>query len=314
MSAHNCSEEDAETIAEQFSTLHTRGGPINNDPVASAPGRDETEKPWRTETNPHSVHFQEALYELEEQEVLEKHVAAAFRDDEYKTHFVKPMQDDWETVDCSNIFLANVPSSADNFGFCVDIGAPRSVIGKPQLNFFLRDLNKTSISKLNSSKSFRFGDVTVNSLGTVEIALDKPANISPIHVLMDIVPVHIPALLGLGVLDGECLYADNVTNRLVHRHVLSRTGEQLQYEDLWSVPLTRHQGHLYARMDFPHCMFYTTAQLKKLHRQFADPSADKLYNLLKIAGLEAVDSSTLEEIEKIVAACEPCQRINNAPL
>ena len=48
---------------------------------------------------------------------------------------------------------------------------------------------------------------------------------------MDIVTVDILALLGLDVLDGENLYADNVTNRLVHRQVLYGPGEPLMYED-----------------------------------------------------------------------------------
>lgn len=105
-----------------------------------------------------------------------------------------------------------------------------------------------------------------------------------------------------------------MTNRLVHRQDLSRPGETLNYKDLWSVPLIRHDSHLYAEMNFPRYTFYSTAQLRKLHRQFAHPSAGKLYNLLERAGIEAVDTSTLEQLEQIVARCEPCQRIKNAPL
>ena len=131
---------------------------------------------------------------------------------------------------------------------------------------------------------------------------------------MDIVSVDVPALLGLDVLDGEGLYADNVTNRLVHRQVISRPGELLFYKDRWSVPLVRHDNHLCAKMRFPRSTFYTTAQLQKMHRQFAHPSAGKLYSLLKQAGLEAVDCSTLKQLEEITAKCEPCQRIKNAPL
>ena len=44
---------------------------------------------------------------------------------------------------------------------------------------------------------------------------------------MDIVTVDVPALLGLDVLDGENLYADNLRNRLVHRQILSGPGEPL---------------------------------------------------------------------------------------
>ena len=67
-------------------------------------------------------------------------------------------------------------------------------------------------------------------------------------------------------------------------------------------------------MCFTNYTFYTTAQLQKFHRQFAHPSAGTLYNLLKKAGLEAVDAKTMEQLEDIVSRCEPCQRIRNAPL
>ncbi len=116
------------------------------------------------------------------------------------------------------------------------------------------------------------------------------------------------------VLDAESLYADNTTNRLVHRLIYDRSSESIDYEDKWAVPIIRNDGHLYSRMSFPSFTFYTSVQLHKLHRQFAHPSAEKLYNLLQRAGLEAVTPETLERLKEIVAKCEPCQRIRNAPL
>ena len=118
-----------------------------------------------------------------------------------------------------------------------------------QFNCILRNLGKKGIPRINSRSSFRFGDVAVPSQGLIEIALDTPPNVRPIYVLMDIVTVDIPALLELDVLDGENLYADNVTNRLVHRQVLPGPGELLMNEDTWNVPLIRYKGHLYARMN-----------------------------------------------------------------
>ena len=83
---------------------------------------------------------------------------------------------------------------------------------------------------------------------------------------------------------------------------------------MWCTPLTRHDDHLYTEMSFPSSMFYIAAQLKRFHLQFAHPSARKSCNLLKKAGLEALDARTLETLEKTIAECEPCQRIRNAPL
>ena len=63
-------------------------------------------------------------------------------------------------------------------------------------------------------------------------------------VIMDKVSVNVPALLGLDVLDAESLYADNVTNRLVHRRVISRSSDSMSVEDIWSVPLIRNDTYI----------------------------------------------------------------------
>ncbi len=147
----------------------------------------------------------------------------------------------------------------------------------------------------------------------VELGLKVPPPPRHVCVLMDIVPVNVPPLLGLDFLDAEQLYADNVTNRLVHRRILSTLGDSLEYEDQWYVPLSRHYGHLHANMYFPHSTFYTVLQLEKLHKQFAHPFAGKLYNLLKVAGLETFDAEMFRHLEDIVARCEPFQRIWNGP-
>ena len=117
----------------------------------------------------------------------------------------------------------------------MDFGATRSVVDTKQLNFILRYIGRKTIPRIHSQRLFRFGDVTVRSLGLIEVAQQTPAPRRPIPILLDIVSVDIPALLGLDVLDAECLYADNVTNRLVHRNVTSKEGMPLKYLDLWSV-------------------------------------------------------------------------------
>ena len=50
----------------------------------------------------------------------------------------------------------------------------------------------------------------------IELELETPKSAGRIAVLIDIVSVNVPALLGLNVLDGERLYADNFTNCLVN--------------------------------------------------------------------------------------------------
>ena len=94
-------------------------------------------------------------------------------------------------------------------------------------------------------------------------------------VLMNIVPVNVSTLLGIDDMDSEGLYAYNVINRLVHRRVYNRSSEFPEYYDTRSVPIIRHDSHLYSRMCFAPSKFYTTAQLLKLHHNFAHLSAEE---------------------------------------
>ena len=77
--------------------------------------------------------------------------------------------------------------------------------------------------------------------------------------------------------------------------------------------LTCDQYHIDVHLHVPMSTFYSTQQVRKLHRQFAHPSSVKLYNLLRKAGLEAVTSNTPHQLGKIVAQCASCQRTKNAP-
>ena len=81
-----------------------------------------------------------------------------------------------------------------------------------------------------SKRTYRFGDQTVISLCMVELVLKTIGHIYPIPVLLNIVPVNIPALLGLDILDGYSLLADNVTNRLWHCVV--QREDPLEYDDI----------------------------------------------------------------------------------
>ena len=289
-------------IAQQFLTLH---GHTQEEDTDTTHVRQEGEQ---------HVSFDESAYHIAEESFLQSQFNDNMNDEHYRINLVVAQPRTTRTYDCSHVHPLHPKSTPSTPGFCADIGAPKSVIGLPTLNNILRHTRKKSIPTLKSTHSYRFGDVTVHALGIVELVLKTPDSFPDINVLMDIVPVNVPALLGLNVLDAECLYADNVTNRLVHRQVLGKSNGVLNYKDKWSVPLMRIDNHLYAGMVFPHHLFYTTAQIHKLHRQFAHPSASKLFNLLKRAGTEAVDAKTFKQLTDIVARCEPCQRIHNAPV
>jgi hypothetical protein len=75
----------------------------------------------------------------------------------------------------------------------------------------------------------------------------------------------------------------------------------------WGLPLTRHDGHIYLQWDDIFNVLYSTADLRKLHRQFFHPSADKLFNLFKRARPEEADAETIQCLQDISSTCHPCQ-------
>lgn len=97
-----------------------------------------------------------------------------------------------------------------------------------------------------NQRYFRFGDAVFKSLATVEISLKTPAGIPIILMTLEILADDIPALLGLEMIDDESLLADKVTNRLVHRIIISKGDKPLRYVDLWSMPLDLHDNQVYA--------------------------------------------------------------------
>lgn len=73
-------------------------------------------------------------------------------------------------IDMSKTFIESLASELKQslaFGFCVDIGAPRSVVGPKTLNCILTANGTYQRRILPSSDRFRFADATYDSLGTV---------------------------------------------------------------------------------------------------------------------------------------------------
>ena len=146
----------------------------------------------------------------------------------------------WKDVDATSIFVTKLVDESKHrliSGFCVDIGAPKSVIGHKELKKIFSRLGRR-VKKLKTSfNRFRFADTTFKSLGQVSIPLATPPGRPPISVTMDVVPVDIPPLLGLDVLDRESLIADTVANQLTKRSFCRSEDGSYFYYDEWHVPV-----------------------------------------------------------------------------
>ena len=205
----------------------------------------------------------------------------------------------------------NKPSSIP--GFCVDTGAPVSVVGLQELRCIFRRAGAKPKPLRKSFKRFRFADSTFQSLGLIDLPLATPNGIPPIYITMDVVAANVPALLGLDVLDEHSLTPNTVSNELVKCSAIpSDTGVTVHY--WWNVPMTRFHGHVYVAMSIATPLFYSTEQLRKLHRQFAHPSTDKLYKLLRRARPEDTSPETFATLQELARRCDTCQRIQSGPV
>jgi hypothetical protein len=135
-------------------------------------------------------------------------------------------------------------------GICIDTGAQRSVVGIDQAKAYC-ELCDIRFRTKPSLTAFRFGDGVFKSLGCIPVRIPTPDG-NHIKMDMDVVQANVPMLIGLEVLDRECLVADNVENKLRS----TKHG--------WSLSITRKYGHLYIEWTQSDIL-YSKGDIQKLH-------------------------------------------------
>lgn len=182
-------------------------------------------------------------------------------------------------------------SSASFLGVVLDSGAAKSCIGlAPALaysKFCGRPLNMRP-----PTTSFVFGATQVTPLGIVYILLDTPGGTItiPVHA----VDAAVPFLLGTVILDEHRLYIRNTTNELVG--------------DGWTLPFLRSFCHYFLGLSYSNLStavsFFSTKELKKLHRHLRHPRPTRMFSLLQSASADDLPVETLAMIRMIVDSCE----------
>ena len=135
---HNSSAID--DLAQQFVTLHA---------YASQGSTDHVEVPRHSDNEPPHVHFDESVFNVEESSALEARFAAGFENAPHDTHLV--LTGDVPAIyDCSHVQPSSETRTITPPGFCVDIGAPKSVVGQNQLKNILQYIGRPSIPRMHS--------------------------------------------------------------------------------------------------------------------------------------------------------------------
>ena len=114
-------------LAEEFVTLLARASQDTTDTIGAHVRSDEYSP---------QVHFDESVFNVDECNALESRFAAGFNNAPHDVQFVNTDRVS-DTYDCSHVRPLSVPQPAAPPGFCVDIGAPKSVVGQLQLKEYL---------------------------------------------------------------------------------------------------------------------------------------------------------------------------------
>eukprot|EP00170_Pyropia_yezoensis_P002751 contig_11549_g2756 len=196
-------------------------------------------------------------------------------------------------------FLTLLETVEDFQGACVDTGAQRTVIGKPEALAHLQWAGlPRRLQKNKMPEVYRFGGSRHASVGRltmrVPLAVDFFMELS-----MDVVDVNVPLLLGLDTLDKFHMYANTVLNRLVCEAYSV------------SVPLVRKLGHVY--FVWERNVLCTMPELRKLHRDFFHPQPSRLYAVINKAGGDHAKPSTLKQLQQVSSSCDLCQRLAKEP-
>lgn len=216
---------------------------------------------------------------------------------------VTDANDDQSTEDIP-IFSVQVhfaPTSDDFWGACIDSGAQRTVIGRKQADAYIRqtgDKNAFTRDNKNYLAQFRFGNSNHKCHGILKICMPVADDIA-INFNAFVVPIDVPLLLGLDVLQ--------------KLEVIIKFGDGTLHseKDDWSLKLEHKMGHLY--VEWPPSIYYTEAELRRIHRHFFHPHTDRLVSLIHRGAKEHAKPGLRKKLEHIRETCDTCQRLAKEP-
>lgn len=118
-----------------------------------------------------NLNFSETVYGMIEEEKYAAQIGTRFSNQTY--YYTSPVPTENNVYDCSHIHLLNSSKHTGSIIFCLEIGAPPSVLGRSRSCAFI-SLSRTKIYPIPTLLiSFRFVDVFQQSLRLIKIALES---------------------------------------------------------------------------------------------------------------------------------------------
>lgn len=79
----------------------------------------------------------------------------------------------------------------------------------------------------------------------------------------------------------------------------------------WIVTRVSKMGHIY--IEWPAAAYYTKTELRRIHRRFHHPAAEKLTRLIKKGALDHCNSELGKRLKNLRKTCDTCQRLAKEP-
>lgn len=134
---------------------------------------------------------------------------------------------------------------------------------------------------------FRFGSRRHGRIGTIKrIPISSNYFMS---FIADVFDIDIPLLIGLDVLTRSWLIADLEDNRIISKR------------EQWTIPHIRKRGHAY--IEWTLTIFYTEAELRRVHRHFLSPTSWEAI-LRSKEGWSRSRFNLVSDLEKISFTCD----------
>ena len=189
-------------------------------------------------------------------------------------------------------------------GIMIDTGAStKSTAGEGQFQALQKLDPKVQLDTSTKGQvKIQFGIGLASSVGSTDI--DTPIGQVRFHV----VKADTPFLLCLADMDRLQVHFNNITNMVISEDskktpVVRRFGHPFL---LWNIALQ----HYILDISTPISSFLTDTELRRLHRRFGHPSANRLRTLLQKAGHEDIEDTAIEYLTKY---CHQCQKHGASP-
>ena len=179
-------------------------------------------------------------------------------------------------------------------GIMLDTGAAKgSTVGEEQFQAYCKFIGREDFMDRSRTSNCKFGFALAKGVGIARV--EFPVGTLTFSATFHVIDKQTPFLLCINDMDRLGIYLDNLDNAVVHK----KSGENMSIYRLGSHPFLLWNPKI-------HC-FFTSMELRRLHRRFGHPHADKLYNLLKRAKPADANEDTRANLERITKHCSQCQ-------